>query len=246
VTEPLIVPTHFTTTSELADGLAERVDEGRLMLYGPAAYPDGDWVQFTVLLADQSVGLNGVGRSTASIDGGADRPEGARWDIVLDALSFDEASEPVYEAMLAARRPPFGEGDGDVDVDVGDAAPGEDTVDENVYEVDDRTTGAEMVVDEADGLVESIQPSVPPVPESPGSLPPPPAGGVLTRPTLPAVWRPVASPAPAPRAPSGAFAHPQGSLPVPPNAPRPELSPDQRIAPAPRPPEATPADVELV
>lgn len=244
MTEPLIVPTHFTTTSEMAEGLAERVDEGRLMLYGPAAYPDGDWVQFTVLLADQAVGLNGVGRATASIDGGADRPDGARWDVVLDALSFDEASEPVYEAMLAARRPAVE--DADVDVDVGGDGLGEPTLDDAVYEVDDRTTGAEMVVDEADGLVESVQPSAPPTPDAGGSIPPPPHGGVLTRPTMAAVWRPETPPLAAARAPSGAFDHPRGSLPVPPSAPRPELSPDHRVAPAPRPLEPSPADVEPV
>jgi hypothetical protein len=231
------------------------------MLYGPTAYPDGDWVQFTILLADQSPGLNGVGRATASIDGGSERPEGARWDVVFDSLSFDEPSEPVYAAMLEARRRLVGEDTLDEPVaaevsldedDDGAAALPVDAAadsasppvsmaaaDEAVYDVDDRTTGAEMVVDDLDGLVESVKPSAPG--GGAGAVggaawaPEPTGTGVLARPTLAPGWRPEA-PAPVPPRPStGAFAYPRGELPVPPAPPRPELAPDQRVAPAPRP-----------
>ena len=63
MTEVLTVPTHFGDISELSAGLADRVDEERLILYGPTAYEEGATVGFAVLLMDGSPALEGVGRS---------------------------------------------------------------------------------------------------------------------------------------------------------------------------------------
>lgn len=130
----LTVPTAFVDISQLAEGLADRVDEGRLMLYGPDSYEEGSWVRFSVLLEDQSAALEGVGRVVTSIDGGDERPEVARWDVVLDNLQFDGTAEVVYERILMVRQSAFGEeqstGEVSLDdieaVDEGEALPDEE------------------------------------------------------------------------------------------------------------------------
>jgi len=108
-TPQLTVPTAFNDISQLAEGMSDRVDEERLMLYGPGPVDDNSWIRFSVLLMDQSVALAGVGRAVASIDGGEERPEVARFDIVLDNLQFEGTSEVVYERMLVYRSEAFAE-----------------------------------------------------------------------------------------------------------------------------------------
>ena len=105
----LTVPTAFVDISQLAEGLADRVDEGRLMLYGPSSFDEGAWVRFAVLLADESAALEGVGRVVTSIDGGEERPDVARWDVVLDNLQLEGMGEVVYERILIARGSAFGD-----------------------------------------------------------------------------------------------------------------------------------------
>lgn len=110
MSEPtLTVPTAFVDISQLAEGLADRVDEGRLMLYGPEAFEEGAWIRFAVLLADQNPALEGVGRVVTSIDGGEERPEVARWDVVLDSLQLEGTGEVVYERILMVRSAAFGD-----------------------------------------------------------------------------------------------------------------------------------------
>src|SRR5687768_8809072 len=104
MTETLTVPTTFGDVAELAAGMVDRVDEERLMLYGPGPFEDGTWVRFSVLLADESPALEGVGRAVASIDGGDERPDSARFDIVLDSLQLDGYGGEVYERILMMRQ----------------------------------------------------------------------------------------------------------------------------------------------
>ncbi|MBW2460625.1 MAG: hypothetical protein JRH11_03185 [Deltaproteobacteria bacterium] len=106
-TPTLTVPTAFNDISQLAEGMSDRVDDERLMLYGPDAVEENSWLRFAILLMDQSIALEGVGRAVASIDGGAERPEVARYDIVLDNLQLEGMSEVVYERMLAYRAGAF-------------------------------------------------------------------------------------------------------------------------------------------
>ena len=103
----LTVPTAFADISQLSEGLADRVDEERIMLYGPAPVEDGQWVRFAVTLADGSPAIEGVGRAVASIDGGEERPEVARYDIVLDSIEFEGMSGVVYERILMVRSQAF-------------------------------------------------------------------------------------------------------------------------------------------
>ena len=114
----LTVPTAFNDISQLAEGLADRVDDERLMLYGPEPVEDNIWVRFAVLLMDQSIALEGVGRAVASIDGGDERPDVARFDIVLDNLQLEGTSEVVYERILMIRSQAFSEGPGTGEVGV--------------------------------------------------------------------------------------------------------------------------------
>ena len=258
MSETLTVPTAFNDISELAEGLADRVDEERLMLYGPNAVGDNEWIRFAVLLLDQSPALEGMGRAVASIDGGEERPESARYDIVLDSLQFDGRSEAVYERIQVARASVNGPSTGEVSIDqldvieqdadddvgeaptmVGDAAAfsqqqggyGGDPYSSGASTAVDAEGGyadAEMVGD--DGAVFSVPPSVAP-PEPPLA---PTNGGILVRPSLGAQWLPRPVPRAEPRPSSGMFMY-GGGLPIPAVPPRPDLDPSYRVTRAPQP-----------
>ncbi|MFW6050587.1 MAG: hypothetical protein ACODAU_05405 [Myxococcota bacterium] len=119
MSDVLTVPTQFGDISELADGLADRVDEHKIILYGPDAFEDGATIQFAVLLADGSPVLEGSGRVLASIDGGEERPPETRYDVVIDSLQLDGRAEVVYERMLlvATGEEEQGPATGEVSVD---------------------------------------------------------------------------------------------------------------------------------
>jgi len=126
---PLNVPTAFADVAQLAEGLADRVDDERIMLYGPEPIPDGSTVRFEVLLGDQEPALVGTGQAIASIDGGDERPAVARYDIVLENLAFEGSSEAVYERMLAARSPEYAASRPTGQVAVGEEEFGEEIAD---------------------------------------------------------------------------------------------------------------------
>jgi len=120
MTDTLTVATHFEDLSQFAAGLVDRVDEDRLILYGPTAFPDGERVNFAVLLVDGSPALEGQARILATVDGGEERDPSARFDIYLDGLELGGMSQAVYERIVLARQsltsgePPTGE------IDVGE------------------------------------------------------------------------------------------------------------------------------
>ena len=120
MTDTLTVATHFEDLSQFAAGLVDRVDEDRLILYGPSAFPDGERVNFAVLLVDGSPALEGQARVLATVDGGEERDPSARFDIYLDGLELGGMSQAVYERIVLARQsltsgePPTGE------IDVGE------------------------------------------------------------------------------------------------------------------------------
>ncbi|MCB9612934.1 MAG: hypothetical protein H6722_10825 [Sandaracinus sp.] len=107
-TEVLTVPTAFGDLSELSEGLADRVDEERIILYGPTPYDEGVMIGFSVLLMDGTPALEGVGRVAAAVDGGDDRAPETRFDIVFDSLQLDGRSEVVYERIVLARSSLYG------------------------------------------------------------------------------------------------------------------------------------------
>lgn len=118
MTQALTIPTPFNDVSELTDNFATRVDETQVMLPYGEPVEEGAWLQFTVLLADGSVALEGTGRSTGTHDNGEEYPPEYRYDVVLDSLQFDGMSEVMFERILQARQSQLeGEpGTGEVDV----------------------------------------------------------------------------------------------------------------------------------
>lgn len=103
MTQVLTIPTPFHDFSELTENFAQRVDEERLMLPCSAAVPEGEWVQFSVLLGDGEVALAGVGRVQGAFDNGEEHPPEYRFDVVLDSLQFEGMHEVMFERLLMAR-----------------------------------------------------------------------------------------------------------------------------------------------
>lgn len=120
MTELLTVPTHFGDLSELSSGLADRVDEERIILYGPTSYDEGAYVSFEVLLLDGTPALEGIGRVAAAVDGGEARAPETRFDIVFDTLQLEGRSEVVYERIVLARQSMMGDAPPTGEVDVSD------------------------------------------------------------------------------------------------------------------------------
>jgi hypothetical protein len=159
-TPALTVPTAFNDISQLAEGMSDRVDEERLMLYGPGPVDDNSWVRFSVLLMDQSIALEGIGRAVASIDGGEERPEVARFDIVLDNLQFEGTSEVVYERMLVYRSQAFADGPGTGEVSTEDLEAAEAALIDDVANVDSDFPEDSTMVASADEYAEHVQATV--------------------------------------------------------------------------------------
>lgn len=104
MSQVLTVPTHFNDIGELSEGFLDRVEQDTLILYGPVAYEDESEIEFSVLLADGTVALGGVGRVRAAVDGGDARVPETRYDVVVEALQLDARSEVVFERLVIARQ----------------------------------------------------------------------------------------------------------------------------------------------
>ncbi|MGE0788702.1 MAG: hypothetical protein AB7S26_23725 [Sandaracinaceae bacterium] len=103
------VPTPFNDISELAESFHSRVDEERLMLPSGESVPEGEWVQFAVILADGSAALQGQGRCTQSFDNGEERAPEHRYDVVMDSLQMDDMAQIYFERILQVRAAYAGE-----------------------------------------------------------------------------------------------------------------------------------------
>lgn len=103
MTQVLTIPTPFNDFSELTENFAQRVDEERLMLPCSGVVPEGEWVQFSVLLGDGEIALAGVGRVQGAFDNGEEHPPEYRFDVVLDSLQFEGMHEVMFERLLMAR-----------------------------------------------------------------------------------------------------------------------------------------------
>ncbi|MBK6575315.1 MAG: hypothetical protein IPG17_03730 [Sandaracinaceae bacterium] len=102
MSEALTVHSHFEDVAALAAGLADRVEEGRVILYGPTNYEAGETIPFAILLVDGSPVIEGHGVVAASVDGGEDRDPGFRYDVVLTDLQMDARSEIMFARILMA------------------------------------------------------------------------------------------------------------------------------------------------
>ena len=103
------VPTPFNDISELAESFASRVDEERLMLPNADQIPEGEWVQFAVVLADGTAAIAGTGRCTNCVDNGEDRAPEHRFDVVMDSLQLDDMAQIYFERILQVRAAQMGE-----------------------------------------------------------------------------------------------------------------------------------------
>ena len=108
MTQVLTIPTPFADLSELTENFAQRVDEERLMLPYAEPMPEGEWVQFNVLLGDGNVALAGVGRVQGAFDNGEEHPAEYRYDVVLDSLQLEGMHEVMFERLLVARSTQMG------------------------------------------------------------------------------------------------------------------------------------------
>ena len=100
MSEALTVLSHFEDVAQLAEGLADRVEEGRVILYGPTEYEAGEKIPFSVLLADGTAVIEGMGIVAASVDGGEDRDPAIRFDVVLTELEMDARSDVMFARIL--------------------------------------------------------------------------------------------------------------------------------------------------
>jgi len=221
MTNVLTVRTAYSDLAELASGLAPRVDEERIMLYGATPQPDGAWVRFVVMLLDGTTALEGVGRCVASLDNGpAEAPE-ERFDIVLEALQLEGRDGVMFERIMMARQsaergdPPTGEM----------AVPQIDKLEQATLAAkgnwaddgDETEVGHETIVDTHD--IERLPSELPPSMDARPPVPPPMRGGPPPMPVRRAD-------APASRPPPG--------------APTPAVAPTAAPPPAPSSPSPTP------
>lgn len=146
--EVLTVPTAFGDLSELSEGLADRVDEERIILYGPEPFGEGETVGFSVLLMDGTEALTGVGRVAAAVDGGEDRAPETRFDIVFDSLQLDGRSEVVYERIVLARQSLYGADPATGEVSLADLEAAEEVAPVDPEPAEDPDLGAAYAVDD--------------------------------------------------------------------------------------------------
>ena len=230
MSEPITVSTLFSDISELARAFVERVSNDSLMLPSAVEVPAGQWVQFSVLLNDGTTAFAGLGRSTRIADRGAGAPAEARFEVLLDSLQFEEASQRVFDHLLLVSRailqaealPEEGasssEWDDDAEVDSA--------------ELRQLSAASKEVVEDAQ--VAGAGPSAAQAQPS-ESEKNPYAGSILKRPVTAKGWKPeVAAPPERPR-PSGLFRYNGRGLPRPARPPRPELDPEKKVTRAPRP-----------
>jgi hypothetical protein len=265
MTRALEIATPFADFSELSENFAQRVDEGRLMLPFAEPIGEGEWVTFVVAFSDGSTALSGTGKCTGSYDNGEEHPPEYRFDVVVEELSLEGTAEVMFERLLMARSSMAGTPGADpatgevsiAELEQQHAQQQLESVEEAVEETGFDEPQPTSVANLDDLARKSAQRSQPPpapkgaapgrgpapaakqpgVPGAPRALPSPHsfADAVLTRPTLPAAWTPEPEARPDPAASSGLFDYGRGGLPKPAQPPRPELAPEQRVAPAPAP-----------
>ncbi len=168
MSQVLTVPTHFNDIGELSEGFLDRVEQDTLILYGPVAYEDGSQIQFAVLLADGTPALEGAGVVRAAVDGGADRVQETRYDVVVEALKLDGRYEVVFERLVLARQavsePPVPDPEENEPTGELDAAPAPDdsadepSGDEARAYVNDVELSADEVFSLAPSEVDSVAP----------------------------------------------------------------------------------------
>ncbi|QQR91543.1 MAG: hypothetical protein IPJ88_07430 [Myxococcales bacterium] len=104
MTQAIVINTGFSDSADFIEGFMAHVDEENVVLPSATAVEQGDWVQFHICLVDQSPIFEGMGRCIGAVDNGDDRPAEQRFDLVLDSLQFEGASQVIYEQIIDARQ----------------------------------------------------------------------------------------------------------------------------------------------
>jgi hypothetical protein len=98
------IRTTFQDVAELGQGYVERADGERILLPLPVEVGAGEGVRFIVYLTDGTPAFAGAGRSVQVSDQGEEVPAESRYETLIDALVFDERSQPVYDYIVAVRQ----------------------------------------------------------------------------------------------------------------------------------------------
>lgn len=103
MTQAIVIETSFRDADEFLEGFRTQVDEEHLVLPASVVVPEGEWVQFQIALVDQIPILEGFGRCAGILDNGDEAQQSQRYDLMLDSLQFDGASQVVFDELLQAR-----------------------------------------------------------------------------------------------------------------------------------------------
>jgi hypothetical protein len=98
------IATAHPDVAELGQGYLDRVDGERILLPLPNQVSTGAAVRFIVHLVDGTPAFAGAGRCVQVSDQGPDVNIAERYETLIDSLTFDERSAPVYEYIVAVRQ----------------------------------------------------------------------------------------------------------------------------------------------
>jgi len=107
--EIMEVQTSFADVAQLGQGYVDRVDGERMLLALGTEMAVGDVVRFIVHLVDGTPAFAGAGRCVQVSDQGPSVPASDRYETLLDTLTFDERSAPVYDYIVAVRQMTYNE-----------------------------------------------------------------------------------------------------------------------------------------
>lgn len=156
MSEMLTVPTAFENIPDLSAGLIDRVDSDQIILYGPAPYEPGATIDFSVLLLDGTPGFEGRGVVVESIDGGDERDDSIRFDIVLMNLELGEEAADIFEGMVLERQLLAGDEGGEAVEVEADAYEAEAEPIQEVAEEDEASADVEFAEEAAEEAVEEV------------------------------------------------------------------------------------------
>jgi hypothetical protein len=228
MSDSIVVNAPFSTISQLATGFVERVSSDSLVLPSASPITPGQWTKFSILLSDGTVAFSGIGLSTRTADRGAQAPARARYDVLLESLRFDEASMRIFESLVAASLAVSQSPSRHRGVAPGPEWTTADVSDDEVEQIASDSMPA--VARDQTRTAGSAQEKSKPMEKNPY------AGSVLQRPVTVTTWQPPANTEAHPGPVTGGlFQYRDGVIPRPARAPRPELAPGFRVAPAPKP-----------
>src|SRR5690554_5017827 len=156
MSEMLTVPTAFENIPDLSAGLIDRVDSDQIILYGPTPYEPGATIDFSVLLLDGTPGFEGRGVVVESIDGGDERDDSIRFDIVLMNLELGEEAADIFEGMVLERQLLAGDEGGEAVEVEADAYEAEAEPIQEVAEEDEASADVEFAEEAAEEAVEEV------------------------------------------------------------------------------------------